>query len=106
MSAKDTLKEKEYENWEIQFSRTGGGLMINARGGDVEYVYAQYKKACALADQVPVEDGTELPFYSVGDKCPKCKVGELKRKSGTGKSGKSYDFVGCDNYPACDYIEK
>lgn len=93
--------------------------MINSRGENAEEVWAQYQemrdyvadevKALKSSEKAELADRKEgeLPFYNEGDTCPKCKQGKLKKKQGTSKTtGKFYSFVGCDNYPNCDYVVK
>jgi ssDNA-binding Zn-finger/Zn-ribbon topoisomerase 1 len=36
-----------------------------------------------------------------GEYCPKCLSGKVIRKN-----GKYGDFLACDRYPLCDYVEK
>lgn len=55
-------------------------------------------KELSEIDGVKTHDKRYEPVVHSGDKCPKCKNGEMQLR--TGKNG---IFLGCSTYPNCDY---
>lgn len=104
------------KDYKFQVSDNYKGMIWLARGDDAKQCADDFKeftlelgvdmrKAVDTASVAQSIDKTEdSPFYSKDDTCPSCGKGKLVRKQGTGKTGKPYDFLGCDNYPNCRYI--
>ena len=48
-----------------------------------------------------IYDNKEYPTYEEGDECPECDGGILTLRHE--KKFGSTDFVGCSNYPRCEF---
>ena len=61
----------------------------------LERFYTKFEK-----DLVKVGEIKGKVQEKVGRKCPKCETGEL-----VFKFGKAWKFIGCNQYPTCDFLE-
>lgn len=53
---------------------------------------------------------SNVPYHHKGDFCPACKSNDKKPMKHVGRlrliKGKYGDFLGCSEYPACQYTQK
>jgi predicted RNA-binding Zn-ribbon protein involved in translation (DUF1610 family) len=119
------LESEEYPycqlNETINMSPTGQilsrSLMLNLRNESPEIVHQNYLKLKQLIDnpgkpekkvkrskkETPTENKQTEKDQKKSENCPECG-GLLIRKAGISKkNGRSFDFVGCGNWPACSY---
>ncbi|MGZ6269337.1 MAG: type I DNA topoisomerase [Candidatus Limnocylindrales bacterium] len=91
-----------------------GHPMVIRAGRYGEYLacseYPEHKETRPLAPGSPQEgglgggDGSGPQMAGVGELCPKC--GDTEGGHLIAKRGRFGPFVGCERYPACDYIRK